>query len=87
MNKKSLLSPAALSLLALFNFADTAPNRPAAPKKMGAGAYGRGLTTAFNRSRRSSVKPTRTDEYGAYTEVGRSPRRKWLAGVSAMRGY
>lgn len=36
------------------------------------------------------VRPPR-DEHGAYTEVGRHPitgaRRKWLAGVSAQRGY
>ena len=57
-----------------------------------AGAYGRGLQNAWNRKRLQQQKKLNhlRDEHGAYTLVGRNPftpRRKWLAGISAIRGY
>ena len=54
-----------------------------------AGAFGRGLTKAANKARREAMKGKKTDrrdEDGAFTLVGR-PRRIWLAGISAARGY
>lgn len=31
--------------------------------------------------------PEYSDSHGAFTLVGKNPRRKWLAGVSSQRGY
>lgn len=59
-------------------------------KKRKAGAYGRGLRNHFTaRARQRQIvrdlHPLE-DQHGAYTLVG-DTRRKWLAGVSAQRGY
>ncbi len=57
-----------------------------------AGTYGRGLQNHFNRKRQQEQQklPHLRDEHGAYTLTGRSPftpRRKWLGGISAQRGF
>lgn len=58
------------------------------------GMYGAGLMAHFNRLREQSMERvgTQHDENGAYTLTGSAcfitgERRKWLAGVSARRGY
>lgn len=43
------------------------------------------LMTHFASKRITKVK--RTDPHGSYTFTGRNPRRMWLAGFSAQRGY
>lgn len=55
-----------------------------------AGSYGRGLRAHFDRKREQAQRekfPQRpTDVFGAFTLVGR-PRRPWVGGVSAQRGF
>jgi len=48
------------------------------------GAYGRGLRNAI--TAKTKTDPGLYDENGAVTLTGR-PRRIWLAGISAQRGY
>lgn len=49
-----------------------------------AGAYGRGLRNAITAKTKTAW--SLMDEHGAVTLTGR-PRRVWLAGISAQRGY
>ena len=56
------------------------------------GIYGQGLQTKFNRDRaeQQAKLSHRRDEDGAFTLTGHDEvigRRKWLAGISAQRGY
>lgn len=54
-----------------------------------AGSYRAGLTKAANKARRAAMARKYSnfrDENGAFTLVVR-PRRVWLAGISAARGY
>lgn len=52
------------------------------------GAYGQGLMNAWDRKREreQALGMRQTDDGGSYTLTGR-PRRVWLAGISAQRGY
>jgi hypothetical protein len=72
-------------------------------KQRAAGSYGAGLIAAGAAKRREALakKSGLRDENGAYTCVGRQPlidhgpgflkyrepRRMWLAGISAQRGF
>jgi hypothetical protein len=61
--------------------------------------YVQGLQNHFARKQRDRMQAEKThplrDEHGAYTRTGAQPcepwqgqkRRKWLAGISAQRGY
>jgi hypothetical protein len=52
------------------------------------GAFGAGVIAAAARralDKRQNRGPR--DEHGSYTQTGRDPRRKWLAGISAQRGF
>lgn len=83
--------------------AGPAPSARKASKRNGRGkpgAYGRGLRNAITSkgAARMAKLHKLQDEHGAYTLTGRDPlhrfnldgsdsRRKWLAGISAQRGY
>lgn len=56
-----------------------------------AGSYGRGLNNKWAREAAELIShryiaSTRVDAHGTFTLVGQ-PRRVWLAGISAQRGY
>lgn len=59
------------------------------------GSFGRGLDNKWNReaAERQLRLPYHRDEYGAFTIVGKRDftqnlhGRKWLAGISAQRGF
>lgn len=68
--------------------------QPRRRKGAAAGSYGRGILKAQARRNRAlmemgklgpRVRPHNGD--GAYTIIGREPRRMWLGGISAQRGY
>ena len=69
-------------------------------KQKSAGEFGKTLTAAFAAVRAEKLVGSNgpRDDHGAYTLTGRDPlhrfnldgsdsRRKWLAGISAQRGY
>ena len=79
------------------------PSRKTRPGKLGAGWMHKRLMRHFaEKSLERQIKSRRrvplVDQHGNYTEAGRDPlrridadgrqvRRKWLAGISAQRGY
>lgn len=53
------------------------------------GIYSQGLVQPQRKrdQRRMAWLHRQRDEFGAFTKTGRNPRRIWLAGISAQRGF
>lgn len=71
-------------------------NGPTSARHGKKGVYGEGLRKHFAGKQRERLQKIKVgvlrDEHGSYTVTGRDPitgqqSRKWLAGISAQRGY